>query len=573
MHTIKVGIFLGILGGGFFSLYPFGQKAFLGVKSPAQNGVLRYRAQQVAENDADNICNIFFTIEYSHSFRNRDMTKTLFGTELMTFSGSFIPDRNETDLLADTFGLPFDFLSNLLVDPHVTSVLCDISWFQLFSCFDYRAYFWINVPFVHTNWDVHAIEATLKPGTQPFVAGYMGSTNIARSSMPANALDALSMPFTFGDRITPLTYGKLENNNHTNRLAEVSVELGGIFYETEACDLGVYARLSIPAGVVPNGRYLFQPINNNRHHWTFVGGLYCLGDVWCAESTCARLQGRLDVSVGHLFTNTQTRVYDFTNNGNGSRYILTEEILAPSQTLFFDTDQPAPAQYVGRLLPAIELTALKSKINIPVQGNILAALSYQYKGCCFDIGYELFAQSKEKLASRANMQSGRFALKGDAQIYGFTADNQPVALSVTQHDATIQAGQGTGNINVTNQSLNLFFQNSNADNPTFAYDSDGNALNQLTLSDAEVLNIPLRIVNTSVPPILLSNSNINNSSGLLPRLLMNSFFITGNYKHQLEGTMLCYGGAGGCVDVSSTYKGVIAAPSQWRLWLEVGIAF
>ncbi len=558
-------------------LHPFGKKTFLGVKSPAQNGVLRYRAQQMAENDKDNICNVFFTIEYSHSFHSKAIAQSLFGSNFMTFSGSLVDDRKSTDLLADYFGLPFDFKSNLFVDPHITSVLCDASWYQLFSCFDYKGYVWINLPFVHTNWDLHAVEAVFNPGTMPFVAGYMGPAAIARSSMPANALDALSMPFTFGDRQTPLTFGKVENNSHSNRLAEVSLECGGIFYETNEFDGGIYARISIPAGTVPDGRLLFQPITNNRHHWTLMAGLYCLADLWWSDDDCSRVRGRLDVSIGHLFTNTQIRTYDLNNNGNGSRYILVEEILSPSQTLYINTDQLAPVQYIGRLIPAIELTTLKTKINIHVQGDIVAALSYQHKRCCFDIGYEFFAQSKETLVKREYMQEGRFGLKGDAQIYGFTPapEIQPIALSVTQHDATIEVGQGTGNINVQNRSLNLFFQNSNADNPTIAYDDAGNALNQLTNVDAESFTppVPLENVNTSVPAILLMDSDINNSSALLPRLIMNSFFIVGHYTHELEGTMHCYGGGGACVDVSSAHDHTIAAPSQWRFWLDVGIAF
>ena len=61
----------------------------------------------------------------------------------------------------------------------------------------------------------------------------------------------------------------------------------------------------------------------------------------------------------------------------------------------------------------------------------------------FDLGYNFWANSKEKLHCRETFVENRYAIKGDAQIYGFTADagDNPIALNATQSMATILEGK------------------------------------------------------------------------------------------------------------------------------------
>jgi hypothetical protein len=273
----------------------------------------------------------------------------------------------------------------------------------------------------------------------------------------------------------------------------------------------------------------------------------------------------LDAHVSHLCASQQKRSFDFTKNGNGSRYILLEQIESPSQGLVI-AGAVAENQYIGNLVPAINYTTFDTKISIDVQADILFKLAYQRDGFEIDLGYNFWANSKEKLHCRESFIENTFALKGDAQIYGFTSDDNALALNATQSMATILAGQGMGNSN---------FRNLNADNQAVASSSDAalNPVTQLNVADSMSLAIPQASVNGSNPAILLTDADINVESGILPRALSHKIFGYMGYLWDNRDDFDPYLGVGLSGEFANTNPCHNAMCSQWAIWVKGGIAY
>jgi len=216
---------------------------------------------------------------------------------------------------------------------------------------------------------------------------------------------------------------------------------------------------------------------------------------------------------------------------------------------------------------AINYTTFDTKISIAVQADVVFKFAYQRDGFEFDLGYNFWANSKEKLHCREMFIENRFALKGDAQVYGFTPDpdNAPVALNATQSEATIFQGQGQVNGN---------FSNLNADNqPALATNADGIMLNQLNVQDSIDLAIAQMQVRGSNPAILLTDQDINEESALLPRALSHKVFAYAGCVWNNRDDIDPYVGMGLSGEFANTNPCNNATCSQWAIWVKGGIAY
>jgi hypothetical protein len=146
--------------------------------------------------------------------------------------------------------------------------------------------------------------------------------------------------------------------------------------------------------------------------------------------------------------------------------------------------------------------------------------------------------------------------------------NDPLALNVSQSEATLCSGQGDGNFVAGAE-----FANANADNPALASDANGNPLNQLNDNDSAYLMIAQQQINTSDEPILLTDCDIDVCSSLNPKALSHKIFT--NIGYTWEHPNICYApfmnlGAEvewrcNCVDNS--------AISQWGIWAKMGLSY
>ena len=140
---------------------------------------------------------------------------------------------------------------------------------------------------------------------------------------------------TFGDMDAPLQYGKIFGRQTRSRIAELQATLGWN-YNQPWYHVGISFRVGAPTGNATTAEFLFEEIIGNRHHWDIGGGVSAHVNMWENKETGKRVALYLDAHVSHLFTSQQKRSFDFTKNGNGSRYILLEEIINPSENLLIN---------------------------------------------------------------------------------------------------------------------------------------------------------------------------------------------------------------------------------------------
>ena len=557
-----------VCGAAFFGTIDvgcFGKKTVFGIRSQGLDGVLELTGwqQNIYKYDQDsNYGTIAAAAKYTRSIRSDQIADFLFGAEKLRFSGSRA-ERQKGDILADYFGLPADFSSTVNFSPNITSTIIDFDWFQAFDAYLPGLFIIVHMPVVHTKWDLNMCEVGINPGTAFYPAGYMSNANIPAASLPQSVTQAMKGNTVFGDMQEPLRYGKIFGRQQRSRIAELQTTLGWN-YNQPWYHAGISFRVGAPTGNPTNAQFIFEEIVGNRHHWDVGMGLSGHVNMWEDKEKGRCVAMYLDAHVSHLCTSQQKRSFDFTKNGDGSRYILLQQIESPSQDVLINGTAPTN-QYIGNLVPAINYTTFDTKISIGVQADVVLKLAYQRDGFEVDFGYNFWANSKEKLHCRESFIANRYALKGDAQIYGFTAGgNNPIALNATQSMATILAGQGNGNSN---------FANVNADNQPAAASTAAGVLNQLNVADATALGIGQVQVNGSNPAILLADSDINNESGILPRALSHKVFGYVGCMWDNRDDLDPYLGVGLSGEFADTNPCNNATCSQWAIWVKGGIAY
>jgi hypothetical protein len=559
------------------SLQAFGPKTFFNTRSQGVNAVRELAGWQQLIN-LDRECNygaISIVPEYSRSFEPMDMAQFLFGCcPILHFSGSKVPNRSKTDILADYFGLPSDFKSKVTFEPRITNFVFDIDWYHGFDSWWKGGYIRVHIPITHTKWDLHLHEcgaefvstATIEP------AGYWGPDRIVikpanKNQLYENVRQAFTGTKTYGDLIKPLRYGKIWGRQLMTRVADLQLVLGWNFLLGEDYHFGLNLRGTVPTGNAPNAEFLFEPIAGNGRHGEVGGGVTGHYVFWRSQDECHALGFYVDGNLTHLFDAHQKRSFDFKNNLCGNRYMLLETFDAPAENLFVAPDELAPSQYQRHLVPAINETTFDVEVKVAVQADVVAKLSYQRAGLELDLGYNFYARSREKL-DRCGCLDGCFAFKGDAQVYGFDSiDEQPVPLSASQSQATIFGGQGAGNF-VPGQE----YQNMNADSPVLASDNNGNLLD-LQARDAVALGLPQQQIFTSNPPILVTDCDICIESAVMPRQISNKIFGYAGYCWENPEGVDPYFGFGFAIEWAHMDPFKDSAYAQWQMWLKTGIAY
>jgi hypothetical protein len=583
-------------------LHGFGKKTFFSTRSQSVNTVRdivgwqqeinRYQGNYECfvrgnrPNEQYEVCTPeMFTVfsitpEYSRSFAPSKMADILFGSECVVFSGSRYPGRAKTDVLSDYWGLPSDFKSVVNFNPVITNFLMDFGWFHGLDAWVPGLYYRVHMPIVHAKWDLHmhenvksagtpfntseSADPTYQPATYP--AGYLGPNRILlNDSIPQNMVQAFEGKKMFGDVGNPLQYGKIFGRQLLTRASELQLAIGWNYFEHSWWHAGAQVRCAMPAGNRSQAEFLFEPMVGNGGHWELGIGLSGHVQLWqnCNGQHTVALYS--DFNVTHLFNATEKRSFDFTQNGPGSRYMLIADIEAPALDLFLDNAGTVLAQnqYQRRLMPAINKTTLDVNIGIAAQIDWVIKAAWQWKNMELDLGYNFWYLSKEKIDGCIPFQSNRFGLKGDAQLYGFNGTNA-TPLNATQHDATVQAGQGAGNGN---------YENTNADNSQPAYGTGGAILNNLTVQDVLALGIASNPVNLSNPAILLKDTDLNLCSGLMPHAISHKIFMHVNYAWHGRADFTPYLGGGGAVEFASNCFATNSAHSQWFLWIKGGLSY
>lgn len=530
--------------------------------------------------------------EYDRSFRPNDITMTIFDQAQkvpcgcgIAISGSAVADRGANDWLADYFGLPTDYQSTVGFSPRIDNLIAPFTlhfgldeWIKGF-------YFTIQTPLVHTRWNLQASEHIIDHGTNSYPAGYFSESVVPRNELVLNFLDYAGredVPNLTGNTDTtfitfdPLTYAKISSCRQTKtRFADITAILGWNFVERDRYHVGFNVRTVMPTGNKPKARYVFEPIVGNGHHWELGAGLTGRCDFWQNKTGDRVLTAYADASATHLFDASQRRTFDMIGKPF-SRYMLMQQIQNNQSTEPRLSDDFPPYEFNGVFTPMANISSLDVNVNIGIQTDIVAMLSYSSEHCSFDLGYNFWAHTCENIKrscstgcalqqALANNGNGA-AFKGNAHVIGF--ENTPtytaVLLGATQSRATIHNG--------TNPAGDLL--NTGIDNATPAVSNDA-----LT-----ILNAPAGNQTNSSDPLIFPLSTNLDICGARTGGLTHKIFTHLEYTWTNRDQWTPHAGLGGeaefggnkqcCAKQCSECCGCTPCSlSQWGVWATAGISF
>ncbi|MDR3478823.1 MAG: hypothetical protein P4M14_12430 [Gammaproteobacteria bacterium] len=555
--------------------------------------------------DRDNLYGTLYgTFEYSHSWKSNSITRSLFGNDLIhsrctgnpsiVISGSQTLNRASTDWLADYFGLPVDFKSVVSFKPIIQNFIFDLGFYIGLDCWAKGLYFKVNAPITNTRWDLGMQEIVSTPGSLGYPAGYVSPIAEPLSALLSNFTEYASGEFvpTFSATNTIFGFDNLSNAQMSpdalvsNGLAEVRAVIGWN-YEQPDYHAGVLARFAAPSGSRPTGRYLFEPIVGNNHHWEFGGGITSHYTFWrgCDEQDSLGLY--VDANLTHLFKARQHRTFDLLNKPN-SRYMLAQKINATRTSPQLSTVFPN-VQYQNELSPVENLTTMDVDVAIAVQGDVVALFNYTHKTFTWDIGYNFWAISCERIhpagcPTPLDQESNTWALKGDASVIGFENNTlAPVYLAATESQATIHEGtnfpaSGTNNT-ITIQADRA---NPNIDAPALAVTTTPNIV---LVDPAPFDAITNQQTRSSLSPIFLSNDDVDfaGTSGLSNKIFTHVSYVWPDRPSWAPflgaGAELEFGSndndcSSNCTScISTCFDCQRCSVSQWGVWLKGGVTY
>jgi hypothetical protein len=369
------------------------------------------------------------------------------------------------------------------------------------------------------------------------------------------------------------------------RLSDIELDIG---YNPLCCDtyhLGFNARLILPTGNAPYGEYLFEPIVGNGHHWGLGFGLsaHCLLWKSCDEEEKAEVF--LDVNFTHLFNARQRRSFDLINKPN-SRYMLAAQYTSDVQKGLVgnvnNTFVVPKQQFNGTYAPVANLTTFHVNVSTAIQADLALMIAYTKCETSWIFGYGFWARSCEKIRTACcpPLIQSSWALKGDAQMYGFenNMSNSAIPLSATQSKATINSGKNFPKSGaLTPNEVELGQKNNSIDNPRPAFSNTaGNGLNaDFTMPGGS------STINTSIQPKILTCADIDfnsaNSYGMAQKIV-GQFDYTWSDRHPYTpyvgfGAEVEFGRNAQKKEPHQLQKCINCALSFWGIWFKGGFYF
>lgn len=562
-----------------------------------------------------------FTLEYTRSFSPHQLSRCLFGNDLLDakdpfiqITGSQVGDRDETDWLADYFGLPTDFQSTISFNPHVENIILDGNFYLGLDEWLDGLYFKIHAPICFSRWSLGFCEKVINRGTNDYAPGYFNEslTGVARSQLLNNFTEYASLEKApnLGSLVAfdSLQKARIPNRRLSKtRLSDIQAALGWNFLQGDDHHFGLNVRMAAPTGNRPKGEFLFEPIVGNGHHWELGLGLTAHYLLWVNECNHSSFGLYIDGNATHMFGSHQRRTFDLANKPL-SRYMLTERLGQPVHNLFANgvnqgtaAGAVAPSsQFQNIFVPLANLTTLDVNVSIGVQTDLTVMLNYEHNNFTVDVGYNSWSRSCEKIKFinscpipfNGTANKGLFALKGDAQVYGFAASDAvpplpagivagvtPIALSATENFADIHSGTNTP-IGTPFTPSNL--QNPKIDNPGFAMFDTTDDTHQIVIAPATPGGAATQ-QRTSQNPIFIKTSDID-VEGAETKGLSNKIFAHVSYywnDYNCWSPFLGFGGfyetahhnEGECQDQEDDGSCQSCGLSQWGVWLKGGVTF
>lgn len=581
---------------------------YLNFRSASVNAARELVGWQTMIHKADmNTCYGLFSItpEYIRSFKAHDITRSLFGNSVyericeksnlaFKVQGSKVLNRDNKAWLADYFYLPTDFSSIISINPQIDTFLIDFNFFVGFDTWAPGLFLRAHAPMTNTRWDLRFCESNLTKGINGYDPGYFNDTYSTSETtivgIPNSKLLNSFEDFIFAQQsITdsticyePLYNARMSRYRLTkSRLAEIQVAFGYDFLLAPSYHTGLEVRCSIPIGNEPIAEFLFEPIVGNGHHGELGIGLTSHCCFWSDSTKERALNAYLDANISHLFNAHQRRTFDLKGMPL-SRYMLAMDMRAPVTNLIATTDSESvvpQSQFKYRFTPVANITTIPVHSKIDIQADIALKFAYTQENIQWDIGYNFWAISCEKLCRQSSCCCSHgfdngWALKGDSFVFGFsenatgTISALGVPLAVSQSNATIFKGTNNWPDGIGSAAWN---QNPGIDTPKgLAYDSD----EQNLVTHQIPYSATWDNVYTSSAPRIISAQDLDMCSAQA-KGLSHKVFTHLNYTFNACSTWIPYLGIGGEVEFGKNSHDACryCSVSQWGIWLKGGLSF
>jgi len=541
------------------------------------------------------------TPQYDQTFRTDNLLECYFGSSLTNCNSIVIAGTHATaldirkDWMAENFYLPRDFKSTIEFSPKVQNFLVDFYLYVGLDEWVKGLYFRIYGPVVNNRVTLNPCESIQEQGTEGYAPGFFASTAVPASTLLQSALAFFNGNTTItvpGIITTPLLKAKIATDKQsTTGFAELRGELGWNYLH-EDYHFGFNIQAAAPTGKRPHGEFIFETQVGNGKHWELGAGLSAHWTMWRSEDDERHLDFVFEADVTHLFNTSQTRTFDLIGKPN-SRYMLATKMnLRPTTDLFGNTIAgggggtvtAASSQFNAEYSPVANFTTRDVDVSIGVQGDVVIMFNYTHRGFSFDLGYNYWAMSHEDIELKDSNCAPAFpvntwALKGDAQVFGFRADNNsPVPLSGTESLATIH--QGTNIPRAGTTPADGPTTNIGVDNAQFAQVSNDNP--SVILNDSPTA--PTNQIRTSIQPIFITVDDLN-VDGAESRGSSNKIFTHFSYTWIDREDWIPYLGIGfygefgntGHNDANDSNSdcdhGISCALSEWGILVKGGVSF
>jgi hypothetical protein len=186
-----------------------------------------------------------------------------------------------------------------------------------------------------------------------------------------------------GTTVHPLTSARFcgfscNDNKDITRLADVQADFGWDFISKRDGHLGLFVRGVAPTGNRPHGRWLFEPIVGNGHHWELGGGLTSSVIFWHGRDENHHAGLFINANVTHLFDALQYRVFDL-------KHIPLSRYMSATTTDGVE------------IAPIANLTATAVNARCALQVDAAAMFNWTFGGWTWDLGYNFWAKTCEKV--------------------------------------------------------------------------------------------------------------------------------------------------------------------------------
>ncbi len=564
--------------------------------------------------------------EYTQSFRSKNIANCLFGSDLVTSTstasastlnncntgcdtssscssrtilvqGSDVENRSATAWFADYFYLPTDFNGSFSVKPRVSNININFDFYLGLDEWCNNMYFRMYGPVTFTRWKLGFCEtdATSTSSTNEHLAGYFTPAELEASSLLSSfaAYARGETPGTVqGVEFQGLQFARMTScTEKKTGFADLRAELGWNFWNCEDYRLGVDIEFAAPTGNKVSAVNLFAPQIGN-HMWELGGGLNAYYRLWNCEDESWALDFNLDVHITHMFKANECRTFDLKNKPL-SRYMLAEKFGANTQNLTGDVDGneiAASKQFAKVFAPVANITTQEVKVSVGAQADLVAYFTMTWCGFTWDLGYNFWGRSCEKISKSDNCGNSSFAantwgLKGTSFVYGYAIDESTTAPTFAEGTAIpLSATQSSANIYGGDDNLASIggfpSTNANIDNDYIA--SAGGS--EVVLASQPIGSQP---TSTSIQPVFISQDDID-YCGSETRGISNKVwtYIGYTFERDCWSPYLGVGGFGefgsnsgsscktetnACDDSSSSCHK--CALSQWGVFVKLGVAF